>query len=90
MNQSIAEMGDLGTNATLRPLSIRRFRQISVWAARAPEWIWVSRNRRRIMETRLIIAYALIAAMVGMAIFGGTLWQKKRLKARSRDAGKGY
>ncbi len=42
------------------------------------------------METRLIIAYALIAVMVGIIIFGGTLWQKKRLKARSRDAGKGY
>ena len=61
-----------------------------VGAARAPEWIWVSRNRSRNMETRLIIAYALIAIMVGIAIFGATLWQKRRVKSRSRDEGKGY
>lgn len=60
-----------------------------VWAARAPSQYWVSRNRSRNVETRLIIAYSLIAVMAALVIFGGVLLSKKRSKARQRDAGNG-
>lgn len=41
------------------------------------------------METRLIIAYTLIALMVALAIFGVIkLWQKKS-RAQRRDSGNG-
>lgn len=41
------------------------------------------------METRLIIAYSLIAVMVALVIFGGVMLSKKRAKTRQRDAGNG-
>jgi hypothetical protein len=41
------------------------------------------------METRLIIAYSLIAIMAALVIFAGFRWSKKRDKSRQRDAGKG-
>jgi hypothetical protein len=56
---------------------------------RAPESIWVSRYRSRIVEARLIIAYSLIAVMAALVIFGGILLSKRQGKARRRDAGKG-
>ena len=41
------------------------------------------------METRLIIAYSLIAIMAALAIFGVIkLWQKKS-RAQRRDSGNG-
>ena len=60
-----------------------------VGAARAPEWIWVRRNRSALVETRLIIAYSLIAVMAGLVIFAGFIWSKKRDKLRQRNSGKG-
>jgi hypothetical protein len=50
---------------------------------------WVSRNRSRNVETRLIIAYSLIAIMAACAIFGGVMLRRKNDKARRRDAGHG-
>lgn len=41
------------------------------------------------METRLIIAYSLIALMIGLAIFGGMMMLRKREKARRRNSGHG-
>jgi hypothetical protein len=41
------------------------------------------------METRLIVAYSLIAIMATLVIFGGIMLFKKREKARLRNAGKG-
>lgn len=58
-----------------------------VQAAGAPEWIWVSRYRSRLMETRLIIAYTLIALMIAMGILGGVILSKRRDKARRRNSG---
>jgi hypothetical protein len=40
------------------------------------------------METRLIIAYSLIAVMVALVLFGAIMLSKKRDKARQRSAGK--
>lgn len=39
------------------------------------------------METRLIIAYALIALMASLAIFGLVMLQRKRNAKLRRDAG---
>jgi hypothetical protein len=41
------------------------------------------------VETRLIIAYSLIAVMAALVVFGGIMWSKKRGKSRQRDAGRG-
>ena len=41
------------------------------------------------METRLIIAYLLIAIMLALAVVGGIILEKRRAKSRQRDAGKG-
>ena len=59
-----------------------------VGAARAPEWIWVSRNRSRKMETRLIIAYSLIAVMVLLVVYGGVMLSKKRKASQRRNSGR--
>jgi hypothetical protein len=40
------------------------------------------------METRLIIAYSLIAIMVALAFVGGVIWSKKRDKSRQRYSGR--
>ncbi len=40
------------------------------------------------METRLIIAYSLIAIMVALVIFGGFMLSKKQEKSRRRNSGK--
>ncbi len=58
-----------------------------VWAARAPEIILVSRTRSRIVETRLIVAYSLIAIMAVLVLVGAFMLSKKQNKARRRDAG---
>lgn len=60
-----------------------------VSARRAPEPFWVSRNRSLPLETRLIIAYSLIAIMVALVIFGGMMLSKRQEKSRRRDSGKG-
>lgn len=41
------------------------------------------------METRLIIAYALIAIMVALAIFGSFKLLQKRGRSQRRDNGQG-
>jgi hypothetical protein len=41
------------------------------------------------LETRLIIAYSLIAVMGALAAFGLVMWSKRRGKNRERDAGRG-
>jgi hypothetical protein len=41
------------------------------------------------METRLIIAYSLIAIMVALAIFGVVKFMQKQAKSDRRNAGKG-
>jgi preprotein translocase subunit SecG len=41
------------------------------------------------METRLIIAYLLIAVMAALVILGAVILQRKRAKSRRRDAGNG-
>jgi hypothetical protein len=41
------------------------------------------------VETRLIIAYSLIALMVAFAIIGGMVTLRRRDKKRRRDAGHG-
>jgi hypothetical protein len=41
------------------------------------------------VETRLIVAYSLIAVMAVLVILGGVLMSKRQGKARRRDAGKG-
>jgi FtsZ-interacting cell division protein ZipA len=41
------------------------------------------------METRLIIAYSLIAIMVAIAIFGGMWVSKKRKAEAHRTSGRG-
>ncbi len=46
-------------------------------------------KREPVVETRLIIAYSLIAMMAAIAIFGGIMLSRKREKARDRDAGRG-
>jgi hypothetical protein len=56
---------------------------------RAPEIIWVSRNRSRNVETRLIVAYSLIAIMAGIVLWGALMLSKKQDKDRRRDSGKG-
>ena len=38
------------------------------------------------METRLIIAYSLIAIMAALAVFGAVVLQRKRVEKRRRDA----
>ena len=40
------------------------------------------------METRLVIAYALIVFMIAMGVLGGVIFSKRRNKARRRDSGK--
>jgi type II secretory pathway pseudopilin PulG len=40
------------------------------------------------METRLIVAYSLIAILAALAIFGGVMLTKKRAKSRQRDEGR--
>jgi hypothetical protein len=40
------------------------------------------------VETRLIIAYSLIAIMIAFAIFGGVMFLKKQGKSRRRDEGR--
>ena len=41
------------------------------------------------METRLIIAYSLIAIMVALAIFGVVKFMQKQAKSDRRNAGQG-
>jgi len=82
-------MDDLGTNRTLLRLSMPLPNTTRVGAARAPEWIWVSRKRSALVETRLIIAYSLIGVMAALVVFGGILWSKKREKSRQRGSGRG-
>jgi hypothetical protein len=41
------------------------------------------------METRIIIAYSLIAIMAALVIFGGVIWRRSREKIRRKNAGKG-
>jgi hypothetical protein len=41
------------------------------------------------METRLIIAYALIAIMIALAIFGGIKLSQKKNRTQRRDSGNG-
>lgn len=41
------------------------------------------------METRLIIAYSLIAIMVALAIFGAFKLSQKQAKSGRRNSGKG-
>ena len=41
------------------------------------------------METRLIIAYSLIALLTALALFGVIALSKKRTRIRDRDAGRG-
>jgi hypothetical protein len=60
-----------------------------VWAARAPEWIWVSRNWSRNVETRLIIAYSLIAVMAALVVLGSIMFSKKRKETHCRNSGQG-
>jgi hypothetical protein len=40
------------------------------------------------METRLIIAYSLIAIMIGLAVLGAVTITRKRSKARRRNSGR--
>lgn len=65
------------------------FIKACVLAARAPEIVLVSRNRSCFVETRLIIAYSLIAVMAVLVILGSVLMSKRQNKARRRNAGKG-
>jgi hypothetical protein len=51
--------------------------------------LWVSRKKERGMETRLIIAYSLIAMMAAIAILGCVIALRKRDTRRRRDAGRG-
>lgn len=41
------------------------------------------------METRLIIAYALILIMVALAVFGGIKLSQKKSRSQRRDSGNG-
>lgn len=41
------------------------------------------------METRLIIAYSLIAIMVALAIFGGIKLSQKKSRTDRRNSGQG-
>ena len=41
------------------------------------------------METRLIIAYSLIAVMAALILFGAVMFSKKRGNTRRRDEGRG-
>ncbi len=41
------------------------------------------------METRLIVAYTLIAIIVGIIVVGGVILSRRQAKSRRRDAGKG-
>ena len=71
------------------PLLMQLLAPLGVWAARALKSIRVSRNWSKRMETRLIIAYLLIAIMLALAVIGGIILSKRRAKSRQRDAGKG-
>jgi hypothetical protein len=86
---SITQKGEFGTNPALRPLWMVPLTSIRECAARAPESIWVSRNRSRNMETRIIIAYSLIAMMVAIAIYGVMRISKWRKAERRRISGRG-
>jgi hypothetical protein len=57
--------------------------------ASAPKSIWVSRIRSCGVETRLIIAYSLIAVMAVLAIIGVVAIQRNRARTRLRDSGQG-
>lgn len=67
---------------------MRPFIKACVWAARAPEIILVSPNRSCIVETRLIVAYLLIAIMAVLVLLGAFMLWKKQKKARRRATGK--
>jgi uncharacterized membrane protein YidH (DUF202 family) len=41
------------------------------------------------METRIIIAYSLIAIMAALVAFGGVMWRRNREKMRRKNAGHG-
>ena len=66
-----------------RPLPPGLTRKNHAWQ-RAPGLIWLSRNWSRIVETRLIIAYSLIALIVAVAIYAGIALSKRKALARTR------
>ncbi|MGB5078220.1 MAG: hypothetical protein WBO17_12130 [Sphingorhabdus sp.] len=68
--------------------NIGAFVAIRVWTNGAPKLLWVSRTGVANMETRLILAYSLIALMAALALFGGMTWLRKREKVRQRNEGR--
>ena len=66
-----------------RPLRPGLTRKNHAWQ-RAPGPIWLSRNWSRIVETRLIIAYSLIALIVAVAIYAGITLSNRKALARTR------
>jgi hypothetical protein len=50
---------------------------------------WVSRNKEHVLETRLIIAYSLIALMAVLATIGGVAFRRSQSRKQRRDQGRG-